>query len=153
MAKNINTASYNTGYTDSSETTKQVFVCLPSGEVLTCIADTVDNLKDCILKKSGIPSSEQYLLFQNRPLHKDSDLPNGSTVHLLLKLQGGRKECDVCSFPGEFICSECNEQITCKDCCMRIHKHPNKAQHKPQKQLAKTSPQVHQLLVKKIAYL
>ena len=115
-----------------SETMKQVFVCLPSGKVLTCAADTVDNLKDCTLKKSGIPSSEQHLLYQNRPLIKDFDLPNGSTVHLLFKLQGGSKECDICSFPGEFICNECNKQITCKECCMCIHKHPSKTQSKPQ---------------------
>ena len=45
----------------------------------------------------------------------------------------GSEECSVCSFPGEFLCSECNEQITCKECCVRIHKHPKKAQHKPHK--------------------
>ena len=54
-------------------------------------------------------------------------------LHLLLRLHGGSEECDICSFPGEFRCSECNDQITCKECCMRIHKHPKKAQHKPHK--------------------
>lgn len=132
---------------------KQVFVCLPSGKVLTCTVDTVDNLKDCILKKSGIPSSEQHLLYQNRPLIKDFDLPNGSTVHLLFKLQGGSKECDICSFPGEFICNECNEQITCKECCINIRVKHN-TNHK---KLIKPSPQAQQLpvlvVVKQIAYI
>ena len=84
-------------------------------------------------KKSGIPTNKQYLVYQNRPLYDTSIICDGSTVHVLLKLLGGSEECSICSFPGEFLCSECNEQTTCKECCMRIHKHPKKAEHKPHK--------------------
>ena len=80
---------------------KQVFVCLPSSRVLTCIADTVDDLKDSILMKSGIPCSYQYLLYQNKPLCASSSLTDGSTVHLLLRPHGESEECDICSFPGD----------------------------------------------------
>ena len=59
---------------------KQIFVCLPSGKTLTCNADSVKDLKDNILKKSGIPTSKQYLVYQNRPLYGTSIICDGSTV-------------------------------------------------------------------------
>ena len=46
-----------------------------------------------------------------------------------LKIKGGALECDICFGEGEFICTECNRQVTCKICCDRLHQHPKRAQH------------------------
>ena len=37
----------------------------------------------------------------------------------------------ICYSPGEYICDECNNQVTCKECCGRIHRHPNRVSHNP----------------------
>lgn len=122
---------HNSGQVDNVRNLKQIFVSIPSGKTLTCTADTVDELKQKIFTKCGIPTSKQYLFYQNKPLHKTTNVTDGSNVHVLLKLCGGNEECEICSFPGEFRCSECNEQITCRECCEHIHKHPRKVNHKP----------------------
>ena len=46
-------------------------------------------------------------------------------------MAGGSGECDICFGPGEFVCRECQNQITCKECCDRVHQHPKRAHHKP----------------------
>ena len=52
-------------------------------------------------------------------------------MFLNLNLAGGTGECDICFSPGEFVCRECNSQITCKECCERLHQHPKRVKHKP----------------------
>ena len=135
---------------------KQVFVCLPSGKVFTCTVDTVDNLKDCILKKSGIPSSKQHLLYQNRPLIKDFDSPNGSTVHLLFKLQVEVRNAIFVHFQeSSFAMNAMNKShvksVACISINIRVKHNTN------HKKLIKPSPQAQQLLVlvvvKQIAYI
>lgn len=57
--------------------------------------DTVSDFKKAIRDKTGIPETEQRLLYQARQLNdnnktlKDYNVKNDSTVHLLLKLVGG----------------------------------------------------------------
>ena len=48
-----------------------------------------------------------------------------------LKVKGGAGECDICYSLGEYICDQCNNQVTCKECCDRIHRHPNRVNHNP----------------------
>ena len=103
---------------------------LPSEKTLTCTSDTVDELKTEIFNKCG---RKQYLYCRNKPLC--SNITAGSNVHVLYKLCGGNDECDICAFPGGFQCSECGGQITCKEYCEGIHKHPN---HKPLQLLGRT---------------
>ena len=52
-------------------------------------------------------------------------------MFLNLNLSGGTGDCGICFSPGEFVCRECNSQITCKECCERLHQHPKRVQHKP----------------------
>ena len=38
--------------------------------------------------------------------------------------------CDICDDPGVYSCSQCN-QVTCTECCNRVHKHPKRHSHSP----------------------
>ena len=55
----------------------------------------------------------------------------GHNIYIKLKLFGGNLECDICYSKGEYRCSECNEQVTCKECCNRLHQHPKRKHHQP----------------------
>lgn len=59
------------------------------------------------------------------------DIGKECNVFLNLNFAGGSGECDICFGPGEFVCRECKNQITCKECCDRVHQHPKRAHHKP----------------------
>ena len=59
------------------------------------------------------------------------DIGKECNVFLNLNFAGGSGECDICFGPGEFVCRECKNQITCKEYCDRVHQHPKRAHHKP----------------------
>ena len=91
-------------------------------------------MKQKIHSRSGIPPHEQRLYCQQKfitcssALHK---VNHGGNISLNLKVKGGAGECDICYSLGEYICDQCNNQVTCKECCDRIHRHPNRVNHNP----------------------
>jgi len=105
-----------------------VSVHLPSGDVLSFALKKTEkatfqlsDLKEYIYSKTGIPVNSQKLFYKNRLLvDGDLDADRDCNVFMNLNITGESGECDICFSPGKFLCSECNNQVTCKECCMQL---------------------------------
>merc|ERR1719309_681394 len=78
-----------------AESPKKIFVKTVTGRTITCNvehSDTIKNLRDKIKERDGIPPDQQLLIFGGKKLLDDrynlSNIPNGSTIHLIFKLSG-----------------------------------------------------------------